>query len=371
MPPGIENPGAAGPLGSKRGLAGRSMSVSGDIGDFRDWWLEELRALLPVVRRDRTAKRRQCDYRIHLARDRLTIRRPAGDVAVETTLQDLAGELGTLFRTARQHQPTVEIVLEPGRYLERHLAGFRLPKRRAREMAALDVRSSTPLDPADVLLLFAKRDRTRPGHRCFIAKKQVLAPVVAAVEGASGRIAAVRIRVDGDLAAIEPDGYASLSAALRRRSFGDTIARSGILLCLVAAVATFAHAQWRYAEGSRRLDAMTEALEADVKAVRALSERRKLAVQQIESVRQQKRQSTPLVRIWEELTRVIGDDTWLSDLSVDGDKVTFTGISRSAAGLIADLDASPLFRGPAFSGPVTKAPGTGGERFTIEMRLEL
>jgi general secretion pathway protein L len=344
------------------------MSFARDIGDFRDWWLEELQAIPSAATRPRSRRHPQVEYEISVAREATRVQRLADGATFETTPQELSDSLSRLFATERQ--PRVELVLEPGRYLERQLSSFRLPKRRARDMAELDIQSSTPLDPAEVLILFASRDRNRADHRYFIVKKEVIAPIVAAIEGASGQIAAVEIRAGGEFLEIDADGYRALSRRMRRSSLGTNLVKAGMLACLVGAVATFAHAHWRYAEGSRQLDAMTLALEANVKAVRALSEQRKRAVEQVEGVRAQKRQTTPLVRIWEELTRVIADDTWLADLSVDRDKVTFTGTSKSAAALIAHLEASALFRNPTFSGPVAKVPGTVGERFTIEMELE-
>jgi general secretion pathway protein L len=152
--------------------------------------------------------------------------------------------------------------------------------------------------------------------------------------------------------------------------FTAKLLKAGLAICLFGLVATYAHARYRQLDGLRRLDAAIETLNEDVKVVRSLSDRREQQIRHVESVRLHKRQTVPLARIWEEMTRVIPDNSWLSDLSVNETKITITGFSRSAAGLIAMLEASPLFSGPTFTAPVVRAPGMDAERFTIEMDLE-
>lgn len=345
------------------------MSLSSDIADFRDWWLDELRGMLPAgTRRD---WRRRPNYTVSVNKALAHIRQPADGNIVEVPLHGLAEELGRLIRlNDRAKRPLVELVLEPGRYLERPLGPFRLPRRRAQNMAALDIQSSTPLDPSDAIPLFAKSDTDRAGHRYFVVKRQMLEPLIAAIESCPACVAAVAVQTGEDNVELDPNDYRPLTRHRRRDALAGKFLKAGVLACLVGATATFAHAQWRYGGGSRQLDQTIDAINVDVKAVRVLSEQRKQQIQRIESVRAQKEQAIPLVRIWEEMTRVIPDNSWISDLSVNGDKVTFTGLSKSAAGLIAVLDASPLFTGPTFTAPVTKALGMEGERFTIEMGLE-
>lgn len=344
------------------------MSLGSDIADFRDWWLDELGRMLPA--------RLRGDRRPHIivgvGKSVARLRRQAdGDIA-EVPLHELPDTLARLVRLdGRAGQPLVELVLEPGRYLERQLGPFRLARRRARNMAALDIQLSTPLDPAGVVPLFARGDRDRPGHRYFIVKREVLGPLVAAVEGAPARLAAVKVQNGDETIELDPDGYRFPTRRMRFEAAVGNLVKVGMAACLIGAMATFAHAHWRYAGGLRQIDRTIETLNVEVKAVRALSEQRKQQIERIESVRAQKEQAIPLVRIWEEMTRVIPDDSWISDLSVSGDhKVTFTGLSKSAAGLIALLDASPLFAGPVFTAPVARALGTEGERFTIQMDLE-
>jgi hypothetical protein len=65
----------------------------------------------------------------------------------------------------------------------------------------------------------------------------------------------------------------------------------------------------------------------------------------------------------------VESNTWLTDLDLRDDTVTFGGVSQGASALIPLLERSPLFRTPSFSQPVVRAE-EGGERFTITMQVE-
>jgi general secretion pathway protein L len=344
------------------------MNIAGDIGDFGDWWLSETIDTIAAVSRRRQSR---ADYRIRVFGMAAHVGPLATGEVVELSLDDLGQNPRRLFEIGRtKHRPAVELILEAGRFLERPLSVFRLPRGRARQMAAIDVQSATPLDPADVIILFARNAQHLSGHRFFVVKRKMLEPLVKAIEGIPAELFSLALQTEHGLLEMEPDGYRQLTTHAKRSVIMRKAAVAVLAACLAGVVATFAHAEWRYAHIAQQLDAAIENLDVDVKEVRALSERRKDRIRQITSVRAQKQQAVPMVQIWEELSRVIPDNAWVSDLSINGGKVRVTGFSQSAAGLIAALDASPLFRSPTFSAPVVKAPDMYRERFTIDMELQ-
>jgi general secretion pathway protein L len=90
----------------------------------------------------------------------------------------------------------------------------------------------------------------------------------------------------------------------------------------------------------------------------------------VETLTKSKRETPQIVEIWEELTKILPDDSWLTDLSVDGSVIKMTGFARkSAASLVALLEKSKLFSEPSFLSPVVRVPGQSGERFEIQFRL--
>ena len=76
------------------------------------------------------------------------------------------------------------------------------------------------------------------------------------------------------------------------------------------------------------------------------------------------------IRLLNELTRIIPDDTWLARVQMQGTTVRIHGESEGASSLIALIEASDVFRDASFSSPVTKNPRTSTDRFVIETQIE-
>lgn len=82
-----------------------------------------------------------------------------------------------------------------------------------------------------------------------------------------------------------------------------------------------------------------------------------------------KRQAPTVSEVLREATRVLPDDTWLSELQITGGEVQMTGSAASASSLIARLEGSRLFRDSNFRSPVTQDVKSDRERFQIGARL--
>jgi general secretion pathway protein L len=64
------------------------------------------------------------------------------------------------------------------------------------------------------------------------------------------------------------------------------------------------------------------------------------------------------------------DDTWLTELALDGTELRLQGNSGAATALIAALDAAPQFADAHFAAPLTRAVGgNGAERFVLAVRI--
>jgi general secretion pathway protein L len=68
-------------------------------------------------------------------------------------------------------------------------------------------------------------------------------------------------------------------------------------------------------------------------------------------------------------TRVLPDDTYLTELELQKRKVTLTGRSAAAARLIGPLAADGMFRNPGFTAPVTRVEALHTELFTINAEV--
>jgi general secretion pathway protein L len=76
-----------------------------------------------------------------------------------------------------------------------------------------------------------------------------------------------------------------------------------------------------------------------------------------------------LLQAMAEITRILPDDSWLTDLMLRQRQLTLGGHSASAARLIADLSANPAIHGAAFAAPVTRARDTSADIFLIKAEM--
>jgi general secretion pathway protein L len=82
-----------------------------------------------------------------------------------------------------------------------------------------------------------------------------------------------------------------------------------------------------------------------------------------------KRSQPSKLEILKELTTILPDDAWLTNLTFNENKVIINGFASSASSLIPLLDKSPLFQEVEFVSPITKGRELS-ERFKIKLELE-
>lgn len=101
------------------------------------------------------------------------------------------------------------------------------------------------------------------------------------------------------------------------------------------------------------------------KEVESLREEVDALLHQSRFLREKKQTEPILVDVFEELSRVIPDNTWLNGLQYKDRHFVIQGQSPSASKLIEWIEASPYFKNTSFVSPVTKDTSSGLERFQI------
>ncbi|MBB3571270.1 PilN domain-containing protein [Rhizobium sp. BK491] len=334
------------------------------ISDFWAWWIGELTSLFPrhsamVTRDDRVVvqvAQRSCNIEL---RDR------NGDHFTEGVADDRVGEhIAELTNNRR-----CELVLREGRYLARFLSANRLPFSRAYEMALIDLSEDTPFSSSDMYIGFAATDAKTAGTEYFAIKRDRLDPILESLRRAKLTPTDIRLERAAGLTSLSAKSLVNMHPAFRHRNrvaFG--FAAAAVMLLLLS-FATLVHAYYRFHDASQQLASEIAQKQKSALEVRRQLDNQAKDVAALAIVDKQKAQAVPVVLIWEELTRLLPDTAWITDLSFGRDGLTFSGSSVAAASLIPILDASPLFQDATFVSPVVRMPGEKGERFAIRLKV--
>ncbi|PBC08185.1 PilN domain-containing protein [Mesorhizobium sp. WSM3859] len=336
--------------------------------DGFDWWRDELCAAWTSLAR-MTRQPKPSDFTTTIADDGIRVHAAGGPEfqSPPLPLDATPDEIAALLRSGRRH-PSVAIRVDSAILLKRQLGARRLPVRQARDMAELDLMASTPIDLSKVHIVFA--DRADGGSSYLVVKKRTVAAALEAIKAVGGDLASLSIADAGQMLRPDALSLAAICPARARDRFARRAWTAAVATVLLGFVATYGHAQWRSWQAGSVLDDEIARAQVEARKARASLQKRQAELEQTEKLRAEKKNAVPVVRILAELTRLLPDSAWVSDLSSKGDQLTITGFSTSAADLIQPIDASPLFSAPEFSSPVTRVPGQTGERFTITAKVE-
>jgi general secretion pathway protein L len=83
-----------------------------------------------------------------------------------------------------------------------------------------------------------------------------------------------------------------------------------------------------------------------------------------------KNQMAASVIVIEALSSILPDNTYVTELRIEGDKVQLVGISGDAPSLIRLIEQSSYFERATFFAPTTRSPSDPGDRFHIEVRIK-
>lgn len=119
-----------------------------------------------------------------------------------------------------------------------------------------------------------------------------------------------------------------------------------------------------------RVDSEIALIKVDAEV--SLDERRRYeqSVKTADFVANSKANHLTMTEILAELTRLIPDQAYLLQLTVQDDTIQLYGIAEKASDLISILERSSMFTAPQFESPVTLDAAAGRERFHVSIQTE-
>ncbi|MEO5326516.1 PilN domain-containing protein [Mesorhizobium sp. CC13] len=330
------------------------------VQDLFEWWTTELRAVARLGTRNASE-----------LNDAGTCLLRTEDVASECLPPETGGgahvighsEAGAWENSAKR----LVIVLNRNQLLTRRLSSQRLPRHQATMMAELDLLGATPFELSQVHIIFDASNDS--GCSYHIVKRSTFAPVVHAVRNAGIAVSSLRLETSDGIKIADCHSLRAIFPLTKKERFQRSMWRLAVAILLATAFGTYAHALWRLEAADNQLGAQIAEAQAAAKQARIQLAQRQAALEQTSRLRDQKQTSASVVETWAELTKVLPDTAWVTDLTLRAGEVTVNGYAQSAAGLIEPLEASPLLVSPDFVAPVVRVPGQEGERFVIKAKV--
>ena len=260
----------------------------------------------------------------------------------------------------------VELVLRSDRFLFQPLE---LPNRATEFMPGI-VRSQidrlTPWNPADAA--FGWSQPTEVG-----AEKMIV--TIAATPFASVRPYVQAIAEVGAnsiavfTASSEADSEKSLIKVWEQKGKGGRDARQvrrALVMVLAAASIAAAVSVGANAILSTILTAQQDELARQISASRSAVGMARTSAPAERALEQRKRDAPSTALILETLSKLLPDQTYVTELQVEGNKLRLTGVTQDAPSLIGLMEQSGHFARATFFAPTTRSPSDRGERFHVE-----
>ena len=228
----------------------------------------------------------------------------------------------------------------------------------------------TPFAADDVFwsarLLRRNKDSGRLDLRLSLVPRAWLAAPLETLAEAGGRLTALEVAAAGG-ASVQRIAVAHEPGRARLRERRLLLGAAGLCaaLALVAIVLPFV----LQSVASAATESRIAALQPRVGVVEALRRRLRSAAAGADTIADARRRVGDTLAVMAALTRVLPDDTYLTDFTLRDGIVTLTGESAGAVKLIPALSADPTFVAPAFSAPVTRIESNNSDLFSIRAQV--
>lgn len=335
-------------------------SASQPVSNFLSWWGGELAELLGP-KQDRPKAVSVIEIEGDLAR--LAV---AGASTTAMPLPDL------LAQAAAKKVPRQIVLRFPSHTF--YSRSVQLPQAAHRDFAkllAIDLERATPFKTNEVYAGYelepAVRGSKQQPVRHIVIKRAVVDRLGEHIEAAGFQLAGVETRGVGE-AVIPIDIRPGIEAATNAGPQVSTI--KGLAALAIALTASLIYFSVHRHERALS-DVMTEtaSLKASAQAVREKLTKVAEAEATISDFNALRQAAISRAAILEELTKILPDSAWLTEIKIKGAAVDIAGLAVSASALMPLIEASPYFVDAQTLTPVTFDQQQNKERFGIRMRL--
>ncbi len=341
------------------------------VSEFFRWWRSELTGMLPRAWR-RRFERRHDTLLLSPSHGEVRIsRRDNGRLEelgrIDMTLPDATERMAATLGALKVESTRVEVAVPPEKLLVKQVQLPLAAEENLRQVLGFEMQRQTPFRAEQVY--FNYRVVARRAQRQQLAVQLSVVPRTV-VEEVLNPIAAWDLVPEQGDGKTEQDQrvFVFVPAGAGQRATSGLY--RGLLVVnlalLVAVIAIPMLQQQRYLDQSR-------ARLAEIRAAATTASNLQQRIDQHQArsryLFEQKVRQPASVKLLEELSARLPDDTWLFRAEVRDGKVLLQGTSTRASALIAELEASRFLEDVRFASPVTQDGASGRERFHLSASI--
>jgi general secretion pathway protein L len=341
-------------------------TIDSGLSRFLSWWGQELYGLLPGSR----PTPESASARVTLAVEPTGLRliEAGGGKSVNTKFRGAPAPNGVVpvpammaylasLSRIKKSPTTISLRLPFSACFVRRTE---LPAGAQRDFArllALDLERSTPFKTKDVLTTYtvdgAPTAKGLLKVRHLIIKRK-----------------SVEECLTEDGAACFPTNFLASSATpgATARPIGIATTLLALGVAALAASATYTYID-HHAQALTRLQAETTRLKAISQSQKDALAKTQSAFTEIANYQKLRAETVSKVTVIEELSRILPDTAWITDLKLDGSTLDISGLATSAAALVPILERSRTFVDATSTASLTFDPREEKERYSIRARI--
>jgi general secretion pathway protein L len=352
-------------------LARQSLTES--VARFFEWWRDELLGLVPrrlLADTDASVVLAQVDGGFQIVTASSSRARAEGAARVLSRAQALSA---LAEMAASRRGGIVGLRLPFSQCFERRVELPKAGRDDLRRMLNFDLERATPFRLGDVYT--ACLPAGEPGAkgkqrlRQLVVKREAVDPLIADVKAAGLAPAFVDCWQTTPEAGLPVNFLEANDAPTPGLARHVTAPRALAALVVLLAGLASALSLSRYETALAEIRAETAKLRIEAAAVRDAMERSGAAVADLARLQRLKLGQVPGVEVLEELSRLLPDTVWLTDVRIEGDAVDIAGLAKSGAALPPLFVGSALFADATLTAPVTLDQREDKERFSLRIRI--
>jgi general secretion pathway protein L len=343
------------------------------IAAFFGWWLGELGGLMPRRLRQSGRRERRGPVLIFGRHESVVLQRTAENErvlgSVDTDAPDHDQRLSQLLKQAKRRRRPVTVRLSDELGLRKILDLPLAAKDDLDQMLRFEMDRLTPFRADEVY--FAHRVLGTDARNRRLSVELQLAPrrELERVLETARTFGIIPPRVE---LAVGAEGGSALNLLPGEPGHGrrdSRLRRALVLVALLLAATAVAIPLQRQRASVAKLQADVAAARAEAEESLAMRDRLEQLTRSAQFLEADKSRQPLVVRVLDELTRLIPDQAYITQFDIHDQTVEVQGFAATASDLIAVLEQSPLFKAPQFRSPVTQDRRSGAERFHVSVEL--